>query len=142
MVLQRAVGGVRSRAAFIKPAELFRYLGHILAAQNVENTEHPHSFQTKMYRSRDKASNVPTPEFWEEFKQFLPQELKQTLGGQDFCLFFCDIAIEDDAEEAVREGMVLFASAEAKERLINSPHWMMDVAKISNIRVDFFKQVI
>ena len=143
MVLRRAVGGVRSRAAFIKPAELFRYLGHIVEAQNVENTEKPHSFQTKMYRSRDKASNVPTPEFWEEFKQFLPQELKQTLGGQDFCLFFCDIAIEDDAEpEAAKEGMVLFASADAKERLMKSPNWLMDVAKITNIRVGFFKQVI
>ena len=137
--------GVRTRAAYNKPAELLNYLEHILAAQNTENPWQFASFQAKMYRSRGpnyKASRAPTPESWEEFKESLPKELKQTLGGQDFFLFFCNITtIEDDAE-AVKEGMVLFASADAKERLMKSPNWLMDVAKITNIRVGFFKQVI
>ena len=32
----RAMAGVRSRAAFVKPTELFKYLNAIVKAQNVD----------------------------------------------------------------------------------------------------------
>ena len=122
MVRLRAVGGVRSRAGYNKSAELFRYLEEILAAQHVENMENQSSFAHKM--SRDRAnSNAPSsdPQTWEEFKQMLPQELKQTLlGGQEFCRFVCDLEIEDS--DSVKEGMIVFASDGAKERLLMSPY--------------------
>ena len=117
MVRRRAFGGVRSRAAYIEPAELFRYLGNTLAAQHVENMEKPHSFHAKMYQYRNKALKAPTPESWEEFKQFLPEELKQTLGGEEFCSFVCDVETAGE--------MVVFASADAKERLMKSPNWLL-----------------
>ena len=68
------------------------WMQHTFAVQEIR--EKPHSFHAKMYKSRDKASKAPTPESWEEFKQFLPEELKQTLGGQDFCPFVCDAEME------------------------------------------------
>ena len=107
----------------------------------MEPMEKPHSFKAKMYQYRNKALKAPTPESWEEFKQFLPAEaeLKETLGGEDFCPFVCDIETEN--AEAVKRGMVVFASAESKERLVMSPNWLLDVDEISNIRIGFFKQV-
>ena len=120
MVRRRAFGGVKTRAAYSQPAELFKYHFDILAAQHVEPMEKPHSFKAKMYQYRNKALKAPTPESWEEFKQ-LPEELKQTLGGEDFCPFVCDV----ETEEAGAEEMLIFASANAKERLMKSPNWLL-----------------
>ena len=140
MVRRRAFGGVRSRAAYIKPAELFRYLEDILAAQDVD-MEKQACFFVKMYKDRDKAkaSNAPTsdPESWEEFKQMLPEQLKKTLGGHEFCPFVCDIETED--AEAVKEGIVVFASADSKERLMNSPNWLLE--REDDTTESLFKQV-
>ena len=86
----------------------------------MENIEERGSFLKKMVndKNRNKALTAPTsdPEFWEEFL-FLPEELKETLGGEDFCSFVCD------AESAGE--MVVFASADAKERLMKSPNWLL-----------------
>ena len=128
-----AVGGMRTRAGYIKPAELFRYLADILAAHHVENKEKQKSFCKKMHRDKAQASNAPNsdPESWEEFKQMLPEELTQTLAGQEFCRFVCDIETdtEEDTdavnEELVQQGMVVFASVDARERLIKSPNWLL-----------------
>ena len=136
MVRLRAGAGVRSRAKYNKNAELFRYLEKIVTAQHVENMEKEKSFAEKM--RKDKAnSNAPTfdPESWEEFKQMLPQELKQTLAGQEFCCFVCDIA---ETEDAVKEGMIVFASDNSKERMLKSPHWLLEGKWMEN---GLFKQV-
>ena len=117
MVRRRAFGGVKTRAAYSQPAELFKYHFDILAAQHVEPMEKPHSFKAKMYQYRNKALKAPTPESWEEFKQSLPEELKQTLGGEEFCSFVCDVETAGE--------MVVFASADAKERLMKSPNWLL-----------------
>ena len=67
----------------------------------------------------------------------LPQELKQTLlGGQQFCRFVCDIENEDS--DAVKEGMIVFASDDAKDRLLLSPNWLLEGKWMEN---SFFKQV-
>ena len=125
----------------MKPAELFSYLEDILAAQDVENMEKLTSFIRKMYIDRDKAkaSDAPTsdPESWEEFKQMLPEQLKKTLGGHEFCPFVCDIETED--AEAVKEGIVVFASADSKERLMNSPDWLLE--REEDNTESLFKQV-
>ena len=138
MVQLRAVGGVRSRAAYTKPAELFRYLEDILAAQHVENMEKKESFCRKMYTDKAKASNAPTsdPESWEKFKQMLPEELKQTLAGQEFCRFVCDTETEDAG--AVKEGIIVFASADGCHRLMKSPNWLLN-GELKTF--SFFKQV-
>ena len=88
---------MRTSAGYIKPAQLFRYLEDIFAAHHVENKEKQVSFCNKMYKAQ--ASNAPNsdPESWEEFKQMLPEELTQTLAGQEFCRFVC--GIETDTEE-------------------------------------------
>ena len=113
---------MRTRAGYIKPAELFRYLEDIFAAHHVENKEKQVSFCNKMYKAQ--ASNAPNsaPESWEEFKEMMPEELKRTLGGEEFCEF-CDVEIEDAG--AVEEGMVVFASADGRERLMMSPNWLL-----------------
>ena len=145
----RARAGVRTRAAYIKPAELFRYLKDIVAAQQVDLVmEKKESFARKMRKDKDKAVNAPTsePESWEEFKQMLPQELKQTLAGQEFCRFLCNIetGAEEDTdavkEENVEQGMVVFASSDAKERLIMSPNWLL-YGSLKTFSVSFIKQV-
>ena len=85
VVRLRAVSGVRRRAEYNKSAELFRYLEEILVAQHAENMMKEKSFADKMRRDRAN-SNAPSsdPQTWKEFKQMLPQELKQTLlGGQE-----------------------------------------------------------
>ena len=122
---------MRTRAGYIKPAELFRYLEDIFAAHHVENKEKQVSFCNKMYKAQ--ASNAPNsdPESWEEFKEMMPEELTQTLAGQEFCRFVCDIETdtEEDTdaenEELVQQGMVVFASVDARERLIKSPNWLL-----------------
>ena len=145
----RAVAGVRSRAAYIKPAELFRYLKDIVAAQQVDLVmEKQKSFAKKVQRDKAKALNAPTsdPESWEEFKQMLPEELTQTLAGQEFCRFVCDIETdtEEDTdavnEELVRQGLVVFASADGKERLIKSPNWLRG-GEPKTFSVGLFKEV-
>ena len=135
VVQLRAVGGVRSRAGYNSRVELFGYLENILGVQHVENMEKKDSFLSKM--SRDKANtSTPTsrPESWEEFKQTLPKELKETLGGEDFC----DIS---DMEDAAKEGLVVFASADGKERLTKSPNWLLNGGELGTFSVNFFKQV-
>ena len=132
---------MRSRAAYIKPAELFRYLEDIVAAQQVDLVmEKQQSFAKKVQRDKAKVMNAPTsdPESWEEFKQMLPEELTRTLAGQEFCRFVCDI--ETDGEEHVEQGMVIFASSDAKERLMMSPNWLLK-GKLKPLRVGFLKQV-
>ena len=141
MVLQRAVGGVRSRAAYIKPAELFRYLKDIVAAQQVDLVmEKQESFAKKVQRDKAKDSNAPTsdPESWEKFKQMLPEELKQTLAGQEFCRFVCDTETEDAG--AVKEGIVVFMSADGCHRLKKSPNWLLN-GQLKTFSVGFFKKV-
>ena len=137
---------MRTRAGYIKPAELFRYLADILAAHHLENKENQKSFCKKMHRDKAQASNAPNsdPESWEEFKQMLPEELTQTLAGQEFCRFVCDIETdtEEDTdaenEELVQQGMVVFASVDARERLIKSPNWLLG-GELKTF--SFFKQV-
>ena len=139
----RAVAGVRSRAAYIKPAELFRYLKDIVVAQQVDLVmEKKESFARKVQRDRAKTSNAPAsePESWGEFKQMLPVELTQTLGGQEFCRFVCDIETDAEEEEHVEQGIVVFASSDAKERLMMSQNWLLD-RSLKTFSVSFFKQV-
>ena len=134
---------MRSRAAYIKPAELFRYLKDIVAAQQVDLVmEQKKSFLRKMLRDKDKTSNVPTsePESWQDFKQMLPLELTQTLGGQELCCFVCNIETDADEDTDAGQGMVVFASSDAKERLTMSPNWLLH-GQLNTSRVGFFKQV-
>ena len=135
----RAIAGVRSRAAYIKPAELFRYLNDIVTAQHVDLVmEKQQSFGRKVQRDKAKSSNVPTsdPETWEEFKQMLPEELTKTLAGQEFCRYVC--SIETVAEE--EQGLIIFASGDARERLLMSPNWLLN-GELRTFSVSFLKQV-
>ena len=120
-----------------------------MAAQQVDLVmEKKKSFLRKMLRDKDKTSNVPTsePESWQDFKQMLPLELTQTLGGQELCCFVCNIETDADEdtdavkEEHVEQGMVVFASSNAKERLTMSPNWLLH-GQLNTSRVGFFKQV-
>ena len=64
-------------------------------------------------------------------------ELKRTLGDQEFCRFVRDIENEDAG--AVKEGIVVFASADSKERLMNSPDWLLE--REEDTTESLFKQV-
>ena len=63
-----------------------------------------------------------------------PEELKKTLGDQEFCRFVRDIETED------AEGMIVFASDNAKERLLKSPNWLLR-GEPKTFSVGFFKKV-
>ena len=76
----------------------------------------------------------------------LPEELKQTLAGQEFCRFVCNIETDADEdtdavrEEHVEQEMVVFASSDAKERLVMSQNWLL-YDSLKTFSVSFFKQV-
>ena len=146
------MAGVRSRAAFVKPTELFKYLNAIVEAQHEDLVMvNQAAFRRKIERDRVNSSDAPTtdPESWEEFKQMLPKELTQTLGGEEICLFTCDIEVievegGEEAELKEREqGMVVFASANARSRLVSSPNWLLEPLEemAQTFSVSFFKQV-
>ena len=144
------MAGVRSRAAFVKPTELFKYLNAIVEAQHEDLVMvNQAAFRRKIERDRVNSSNAPTtdPESWEEFKQMLPKELTQTLGGEEFCDI---VVIEDDGGEEAElkerhreQGIVVFASANARLRLINSRNWLLEPLEemAQTFSVSFFKQV-
>ena len=137
------MAGVRSRAAFVKPTELFKYLNAIVKAQHEDLVMvNQAAFRRKIERDRVNSSDAPTtdPESWEEFKQMLPEELTQTLGGEEFCRFE---VIEDEGGEEAEQGMVVFASANARLRLINSRNWLLEPLEemAQTLSVSFFKQV-
>ena len=144
------MAGVRSRAAFVKPTELFKYLNAIVEAQHEDLVMvNQAAFRRKIERDRVNASNAPTtdPESWEEFKQMLPEELTQTLGGEEFCRVEV-IEVEGGEEAELKErhreqGMVVFASANARLRLINSRNWLLEPLEemAQTFSVSFFKQV-
>ena len=102
-----------------------------------------------MNKDRVNSSNALTtdPESWEEFKQMLPEELTQTLGGEEFCRF--EVIEDEGGEEAElkerhrEHGMVVFASANARSRLINSRNWLLEPLEemAQTLSVSFFKQV-
>ena len=70
----------------------------------------------------------------------LPEELTQTLGGEEFCRFE---VIKDEGGEEAEQGMVVFASANARLRLVNSRNWLLEPLEemAQTLSVSFFKQV-
>ena len=82
-----AIAEVRDRAGDAKPRQLFKDLTKIVATDNNEvvNVKQRH-FARKMRRERRKTSNLPgtDPKTWTDFKAFLPEELTETLGGEEF----------------------------------------------------------